>query len=303
MVFMIFISCEKDIDIPLPDNEQKLVVEGSIEQGLPPFVILTKSTGYFEPTDISSLQNLFVHDATIIVSNGTVSVPLTEICTSQLPDSVLPTVAQLIGVSLYNLKTFGFCLYSTLDPSFYGEIGKTYSLNIQAEGKTLTSTTSIPQLVYADKFYYKDQPGYTDFGYLWFKLNDPPTLGNAYRIYTQRKNKDDRFIPANGSVFEDHFFNGLNFEAFIWRGIEQGSLDPNDLAETAKYFHQGDTIMIKFCSIDQSHYEFLSSFEIASFNSGNPFAAPATIKTNIEGGGLGVWGGYAVTYDTIVAVD
>jgi len=296
------IACEKEIDFELPEVDKKIVVEGKIEQGLPPFVMLTKTVGYFEDTDINTLQSLFIHNATVTVSNGTFTETLTEICTSEIEDSLLPTVAELIGVTLNELETFGFCLYTTLNPAMFGEVGKSYALTIEAEGKTLTSTTTIPTLVYMDSYYYKDQPGYSDYGYLWFKLNDPPIVNNAYRIFTKRGEQDEIFIPANGSVFDDHFFNGLNFEAFIFRGHINDSKDPADYSETADYFHQGDTIIIKFCSIDQPHFEFLSSFEIASFNNGNPFVAPAQVQTNIEGG-LGVWGGYGVTYDTLIAVD
>ena len=32
---------------------------------------------------------------------------------------------------------------------------------------------------------------------------------------------------------------------------------------------------------------------------GNPFASPTSVVTNIEGGALGIWGGYAVFLDTI----
>jgi hypothetical protein len=303
IIMSIFLfSCEKDIDIELPEADRQLVVEGSIEPGQPPFVILSKTEGYFDPVDLNSLQNAFVHDAVVYVSNGTNNIQLFEICTDQLPDSLLPTIAELIGVSLDNLKSFGFCLYTTLDPLIYGEVGKTYSLTIQSEDKFLTSFTTIPVPVTMDRYFYKDQPGYSDYGYLWFELNDPPTYGTAYRIYTQRKGIDSRFIPTNGSVFDDHFFNGLKFEAFVWRGNELNSTDPEDLAETSTYYHQGDTIIIKFCTIDQPHFQFWNTFEIAAFSSGNPFSAPTSIQTNIDGG-LGVWGGYGVAYDTLIAVD
>ena len=295
-------SCEKEIEITLPEAERKLVVEGNIEQGQPPFLMLTKTQGFFDPTDLNSIQNSFVHGATVTVSNGTNTVQLTELCTSQLPDSLKPAVAELIGVSLDAIVNFDFCLYSTLDPTIFGEIGKTYALSIQAEGKNLSATTTIPTPVPMNRYWYKDQPGFTNFGYLWFELNDPPTIGNAYRLYTQRKGKDSRFIPADGSVFDDGFFNGLVFEAFIFRGHEPNSNEPDDIAETSEYFEQGDTIYTKFCSIDQPHFQFLQSFEIAAFNNGNPFAAPATIKSNITGG-LGVWGGYAASFDTLIAVD
>jgi hypothetical protein len=302
LISLFLFSCEKNIDIDLPDAELKLVVEGSIEPGLPPFVILSKTEGYFDPVDINSFTNSFIHNAVINVSNGTSTVQLSEICTDQLDSNMLPVVASLIGVSLESVSSFGFCLYTTLDPTVFGEEGKTYSLVIEAEGKTLTSTTTIPVPVVMDSYWYKDQPGYSNYGYLWFNLNDPQPLGTAYRIYTQRIGKDDRFIPANGSVFDDIFFNGLSFEAFIFRGTERGSNSSDDFGETRSYFKQGDTIAIKFCTIDQPHFQFWNTFEIAAFNSGNPFAAPSTIKTNIEGG-LGFWGGYGVSYDTIVAVD
>jgi len=209
------ISCEKDIDIELPEASRKLVVEGSIEPDQPPFVILTKTEGYFDAVDLNSLQNSFIRNAIVTVSNGTNSVQLTEICTDQIDTAFLPSISELIGISLESLKSFGFCLYSTFDPSFFGEVGKTYTLNISADGEDLSATTTIPTPVIMEEYWYKDQPGFTNFGYLWFSLNDPPAPENAYRIYTQRKGKDSRFIPADGSVFDDGFFNGLTFDAFI----------------------------------------------------------------------------------------
>ena len=272
-------SCEKDIDIKLKTTDEKIVVEGAIEQGIPPYVILTKSVGFFAPTDLASYKNSFIKNAIITVSDGTTSV-------------VLDT---------FNLQ--GFTVYSTLNSAIFGQIGKTYHLEIKALGKVLTATTTIPAPQQMNSYYYKDQPGYSNYGYLWFNQTDPPEYGNAYRIFTQRKGKDARFLPADGSVWDDHLINGLTFDAFIWRGHEPNSTAEEDNSETSQYYQQGDTIYIKFCTIDLPHFDFWESFETAAFNDGNPFAAPTTIRTNIEGGALGVWGGYAVTYDTIVAMD
>ncbi|MDG1476347.1 MAG: DUF4249 family protein [Vicingaceae bacterium] len=302
LMSIVLFSCEKDIDIELDNAKQKFVVEGSIEPGIPPFVILTKTEGYFDPVDVNTLKNSFVNDAFIQVSNGTHTAILLELCSDQIPDSLIPTVAELVGISVNDIKNSRLCIYSTLDQNIFGEVGKTYDLRILAQGETITSTTTIPTPVPMERYWYKDQPGYDNYGYLWFQLNDPPTLGNAYRIYTQRLGKDNRFIPANGSVFDDNFFNGLDFEAFIFRGREPNTNSEDDFGDLRNYYEQGDTIAVKFCTIDQPHFQFWQTFEVAAFNSGNPFAAPATIKSNINGG-LGVWGGYGVVYDTIVAVD
>lgn len=276
---MVFLSCEKDIDITLPESEKKIVVEGAIEQGVPPYVILTKTVGFFSPTDLESYKNSFIKGALITVSDGTTTVQLDEFTID------------------------GFTVYTTANTSIFGQVGKTYDLRIEAEGKVLTSTTTIPQPQQMNYYYYKDQPGFSNYGYLWFNQTDPPGYGNAYRIFTQRKGKDQRFIPADGSVWDDNFFDGLTFDAFIFRGHEPNSTAEDDNNETSEYFLQGDTVYIKFCTIDQPHFEFWKTFETAAFNEGNPFAAPTTIRTNIEGGGLGVWGGYGVTYDTLILAD
>ena len=300
---IMLLSCEKEIDIEIPITAERLVVEGAIEQNQPPFVLLTRSSDYFAPTDINSLKNIFVHNAIVTVSNGTNTVQLNEICAENLPDSLLDDIALLIGISELDIKTFGFCLYTSLNTSILGEIGKTYSLNVQAEGQELTASTTIPTPNRMNYYYYEDQPGFEEYGYLWFNQTDPPEYGNAYRIFTQRKNKDGRFIPADGSVWDDKLLNGLTFNAFVFRGHEPNSVAEEDNNETSEYFLQGDTVFVKFCTIDLPHFDFWETFEVAAFNNGNPFAAPTTIRSNIYGGGLGVWGGYAATYDTIVLTD
>ncbi|MCB0402381.1 MAG: DUF4249 family protein [Flavobacteriales bacterium] len=296
-------SCEKEIDVEIPLTTEKLVVEGAIEQNQPPFVLLTRSSDYFAPTDINTLKNIFVHDAIVTVSNGTNSVQLQELCTENLPDSLLDEISVLIGISVIDIKTFGFCLYTTLNTSIFGEVGKTYTLSIQAEGHDLSASTTIPAPIAMNYYYYEDQPGFSNYGYLWFNQTDPPEYGNAYRIFTQRKGKDGRFLPADGSVWDDKLLNGLTFNAFIFRGHEPNSTAVEDNNETSEYFLQGDTVFVKFCTIDLPHFEFWETFETAAFNNANPFAAPTTVKTNIQGGGLGVWGGYGASFDTIVLQD
>ena len=279
LVTSFLVSCEKDIDIELKGAEQKIVVEGAIEQGVPPYVILTKTVGYFDRTDLISYQNSFVRGAIITVSDGVNTIQLDEIIVD------------------------GFPVYTTSNPLIFGQIGSTYNLKINAAGKILTSSTSIPAPIPMDRYWYKDQPGYSNFGYLWFNLNDPAPLGNAYRMFTWRKNKDERFLPVDGSVFDDQLINGLDFDAFVWRGSEPNSEAKEDNNEYAPYYQQGDTIYIKFCTMDLPHYNFWETFETSTFNEGNPFAAPTTIRSNIEGGGIGVWGGYGVSYDTLIATD
>ncbi len=300
-------SCEKEIEVDIPDAEDKLVVEGRIEPGLPPIVILTRTMGYFEPTDINAFQEMFVHNADIRVSNGTNEVSLLEICTSSLPDSLLPLIESIIGVSAEELQAFDYCVYTTLDPIMFGTVGTPYYLTVNAEGHSLASRTRIPELVPLDSVWFQLWPGTGDtLGFAWAKLTDPDTVGNAYRWFAQRINsysdgtqKDPTFIAPFGSAFDDGFFNGLSFEFAYNRG--EGDVNEDDTNDEAGFYKVGDTIVVKFCTIEKNIYDFYRAFDAEVFNNGNPFGSPSIIPTNIQGGGLGIWAGYGVTYDTIIA--
>ena len=51
---LLFTACTKDITVDLPDYPEQLVVEGTIEPGVPPIVILTRTQSYFAPTDLNA---------------------------------------------------------------------------------------------------------------------------------------------------------------------------------------------------------------------------------------------------------
>ena len=48
IISLLLISCQEEITLDLPNSQDKIVVEGSIENGFPPIVILTKNQGYFD---------------------------------------------------------------------------------------------------------------------------------------------------------------------------------------------------------------------------------------------------------------
>ncbi len=310
---VLFGSCQKDINVVLPETEPKLVVEGSIEPGQPPIVLLTRTQGFFEPTDLNSIGNVFVEGAQISVSDGVNTVLLDEICSQSLPPALIPLVAEATGLSPDLLLAVDICAYTILDPAtpLIGAVGKTYSLEVQAEGNTLTSISTIPNPVALDTtwFQLEDSLDNDSLGLAWAILDDPDTTGNFYRWMARRINrypgtnevKDPNFIAPFGSAFTDQFFNGIEFEFFAFRGAAPNSDKPDDQNAEEDLFKVGDTVVVRFLSINEDEYEFYRTFENNVISAGDLFTTPANVRSNIEGG-LGIWAGLGVSLDTIICL-
>jgi hypothetical protein len=300
-------SCQKDINIVIPEAEQKIVVEGSIESGGLPFVMLTRSVAYFSETSGNDLYGSFVHDADVRIKSEGVEYLLTELCSSEIPDSLLPLFMELTGIVIVPGSGFDICIYTDLSLSLIGEEGKTYQLSIDVEGKSLSATTHIPNIVSLDSVWFEVEGTLDSLGLAWALLSDPDTIGNAYRWSAQRINhyadgiiKDPVSIAPFNSATDDQFFNGISFEFNSSRGRLPFSEKDDDNNEEAFFFKVGDTIAVKGMSIDFNTFVFLRSYYTDLGSQGSPFASPASLQSNIEGG-LGVWAGYGVFRDTIYA--
>ena len=279
IVIMIISSCQKDITIDIPANVEKLVVEGYVEQGLKPVVYLSKSVDYYAEINSTTVLDLAITDAKVWISDG-------------------QTTDTLAGS--FTLDRFPFWVYES--NNIVGEIGKTYDLMIEtADGKTYSSKTKINTPVPLDSVWFEVFGDYDSLGFAWALFEDPDTLGNNYRWLAKRNTKDDDFVFPLGSEFDDRFINGKKFEIAFQRGSVYNSEAEDDNNEEEGFFKKGDTVTVKFCTIEPDVYEFWRKAETEIFNNGNPFAAPTTVPTNIEGGAIGVWCGYGASYHTFIA--
>lgn len=280
ILFITITSCEKEVDIKLDSGEPKLVVEGAIETGLPPYVILTKSIGYFATIDMETLQNSFVHDAKVTVSDGIVTVPLVE----------------------YNIDSgeYKFSVYSVenlLNPPIVGSINTSYKLTIEHNGKVYEATTTIPNPKPVDSIWARGLSQNSSLGdsarRLFVAFTDPDTIGNNYRYFTQKNSEP--YYPAYNSVYEDQIFNGSRFDSL---SIDMGGARTRYSDSTGIAF-VGDTVTLKWCAIDKQVFQFFSTYEYALGTIGSPFATPIKVKTNISNGALGIWAGYGSSYRTL----
>ena len=300
-------ACEKTIDLDLPAGQPQLVVEGYIEVGLPPLVLLTESQPVFAPFDVAALAAAQVHGARVTVRTaGDTSVTLREVYADSLPLPIRQALARQAGLTL-DPATGRFpvpiAFYTAVpgagQPGLIGRAGRTYGLRVEARGQTLTAVTSVPTPVPLDSLFFRPPANAALRDSLWqlfYRFRDPDTVGNATRYFTS-VNDGPFFPPRLTSVFTDEFVNGRTVDFALNRG--RARTDPATGAGAA-LFRSGDTVAVRWCMIDQPHYRFWLSYESALNTNGSPLAAPGRLTSNIQGG-LGIWGGYGATYKVAIA--
>ena len=307
---LLLMGCVKNVALDLPEREPQVVVDGYIETGQPPIVLLTRTLNYFEPTSLEYFQEAIIGDAEvkIVVDNDTLV--LAPICTENLPDSLKPLVGDLLGLPISD--AFNICIYTDISLQVIGTVGKTYKLLIQtADGNQLDATTALVEPVTLDSLEFRVNGTRDSLGFVYAHITEPATQGNAYRWWAQRTNtykygelkgqvKDFNYISPFGSVFNDELVNGQDFEFGYNRGSRPGSTKEDDENGERGFFKVGDTIDVKFASIDFEVYQYYRTYYLNLSNSGSPFATPTNILSNVNGG-LGVWAGYSTTFYQVIA--
>lgn len=285
---LLFSGCEEDIDLELVGGAQKIVIEGSIENGETAQVIITRNSPLSQAIDFSSI---LVNNAAVYVSNGGV------VDTLHL-DTLLTTSVPFVYVG----------------SKIKGVPGQTYSLTVIVDNKLYAATTLIPNPIALDSVWFKPYPPETELGTATAQLSDPAGYGHAYKWFAKRPLKikldakgqpiilNRRYIAPRGSTFDDKFIDGKTFEFSYFRGYDatESIIAENEDEKERNLYKKTDTIYIKFCTLDDKSAKFYTTFESAASSNGNPFASPSSIMGNISGGALGVWAGFAATYDTIM---
>ncbi len=270
---LLIVSCKKDIEIKVPETASEIVVEGWIEQDQFPIVYLTKSFPFFSKIDSASLFEQIVSEAKVTVSCENES----EILTLRRDESHYPP-------------------YYYIGTEMKGKVGKRYDLKVEISGKIITSSSVIEKVPYFDKLYYQpENPGDT-IGHLYFEIMDDPAAKNYYRTFTMIKHKENRYYPTLLNSYDDQYYNGEKINFNLYKGYKSIS----DYTKNDIYFIRGDTINVRFCSVEREQFDFWNSYQGKALNITSFASSPNKIKSNIIGG-LGIWGGYGASYYQIIA--
>lgn len=292
LLFMVWIipACEVEF-IPKDINlSPELVVEGYVEAGpeaLPAYVILTRSKPFFSELSLQELDDLFVRNATVTVNDGQQTTTLSELCFNDLPSDLRQVAAERLGLNPDSVL-INFCVYVDLGSQINPEPGKSYHLKIIAGDERIEATTTVPEFIPLDSLWWREAPGkpIDTLLQLMATINDPADQKNFYRYFCRIN--EGPFETPFSSVNDDILIDGKTFDFRLIRPRKEGEEFDQS---TFGLFRTGDSITIKWTSIDEAHFNFWNTFE---FNKGNqgPFSSYTTIDSNIKGG-LGVWGAYS----------
>lgn len=259
-------------------NELEIVLEGWIDEGGHPIVMLHKSINFTE--DFNTMEDLIeekiIYLGKVTVSDGETSVVLTgRVDTAYLPP------------------------YSYSSVRIMGESGRAYRVEAEFEGKKVSAVTTIPPKALFDSISVESMPGKPGF----FRLTG---------YLTDMKEQSDYFVVFYRYKGEKQYRNGLHGVASdiaadtsgvlripIYKNMAGTSLVDKDSLST-RFFRLGDTLEIKLAAIDGVSYRFWESFASLTITSTIPFLPVSeNIYTNVSGG-RGYWCGYGSSTYTIV---
>lgn len=260
------ISCEYKVN--LPESKPEIVVEGWIEEGGNPVVIVTTSVPVNETlTDLSKLQEHVVNWAKVTVSDGEEEIVLT----GQKNDNYFPPY-----------------IYTTVFMT--GKAGRRYDLKVEYSSRTVTSSTTIPapkQLEYIKVVKASEKDGmYSIVG----GLKDNPMTKDYYKVFTKVRDKDKTYVSSFLGLTDDEILD----EDIREIPINNGTGVVGERVEA--FFTAEDFVSVRFCTLDKESWTYWNDFEeVQSLASNMLFPISTDIRSNVKGG-LGYWAGYGSSY-------
>jgi hypothetical protein len=288
----IFVSCERNFDIELKNNQQQLIVEGYINNELPfyNYVVLGRSQDYYAP----GFENIPVTGATVTITEGTLqannSYNWNGATKRQLREGRVPQFGNVLLPGVY----FDPMLAGNSANALKGTPGKHYLLEIESEGKRYSAITALLPVIPIDSvtsgFHYIDEDEDTtqSKARLTVHYRDPDTIGNTQLYYWRTIGTGNNF--GWGALGTNRFTPGTDDQV---NGTYINLTHSNG-------FVLGDTVQYYMASVERKVYNFWDSFNKARSN-GGPFSTPVKLKNTISGENVtGCFSGFSISTKAIV---
>lgn len=273
IITLVFVSCEKYIDMKIPDKGRKPVINCMFYNDSAFTVQIYESRFILDDADFQLVENAVV----TIRENETI-----------------------IDTLVYNNN--GYYKSSHLIP----QIGENYKIATICNGQTAESEGNIPvkQIIsQIDTLALSSQNG--DYFRFNVKINDPANETNYYLLKIEKLNvdyyynklqivfvnSDDPSLDAQWQgayIVNDNLFNG-KIKTF-----------PLDIDFSNLYNYNNDSIKfyISLYSISKDFYLYAITSQAQTSNNGSPFSEPILVFNNIKNG-YGIFAGASVYKDSI----
>lgn len=244
------------------ENIEELVVEGWIESGHAPVVLVSTTLPVSStPQPLSNINEHILRYAEVYIEhNGE-----REYLTARLTDR------------------FAIKNYFT-SPSLRGVPGESYRLNVKWLDYEASAVCTIPEPVAIDTVYMEKATNDSSFVAKMIFHNNP-AAGCFYQTFRRMGKVSNAYEAVNFTTLDGSKVDTLVTETFM-KPLK--SLDTIDV-----YLHPGDTIALKLATIERPMYDFWSSYADYANSAGTVLTSPRNVKGNISGA-IGYWAGYGI---------
>ena len=269
-LLLLLSACEGDY---MNEPRDLLVVEGWIENGSGPVVMLTKTLPIStEPHAMDDIQDYVVRfGAVVSVTDGKDTVVLTGHYAKDYYPPYVYSSSEMLGV-----------------------VGKTYTLMVEYHGQSVRAKTVIPRPVPLDRITCREME---DGRYgIVAEFRDDPASKDWYKTFVKVSGRDKVFHSAYLGLIDDDMLASHDVSLNIYPADVNGGKGLGyDL-----YYNKGDEVDVMFCTTTEDIYRYWRGFEEVSSLSRNPlFPISYNLASNIQGG-IGYWAGYGSRYYHLV---
>lgn len=250
------------------DNIEELVVEGWIESGHAPVVLVSSTLPVSStPQPVSDITEHILRYAEVYIEHNGKK----EYLTARLTDRFV----------IRNYFT---------SSTMRGVPGENYKLHVKWLDYEASAECTIPEPAVIDSLYFEKAVDDTSFVAKMHFHNDP-AAGRLYQTFRRVGPKSETYEAVNFTTLEGALQDTVITETFM-RPMKK--LETMDV-----YFHPGDTLAIKLAAIERPMYEFWGSYANYANSSGTVLSAPTNVKGNVSGA-IGYWAGYGIDVKEII---
>ena len=268
LAILLFAACDNDY-LEL-NNAEELVVEGWIESGHAPVVLVSSTlpvSSTPQPvTDIS--EHILRYAEVYIEHNGE-----REYLTARLTDRFV----------IKNYFT---------SPSLRGIPGDTYHLHVKWMDFEASAVCTIPEPTAIDSVYFEKAIDDTTYVAKMIFHNDPKDR-KLYQTFLRTGQESNAYMAVSFTTLDGTLLDSVVVETFTKPVKFPNFVSSSEIETKDIHFHPGDIVALKLATIEQPMFEFWKEFANQDNSAGGVLSPFKNVKGNVNGA-IGYWAGYGI---------